>query len=381
MTEITTIANPDLDVREDNKARWNLPDHRRRGFHDMHLMARWTMSLRAPRVMPLSRRFDMRIAELESVRRFVSHPAFSALCVVRGQHVLHEAYAADFGPNRPHAIQSIGKMVMNLVIGLLGEEGRIALDARVKDILPQIGSGYAEATIQQVLDMDVVNEYSEDFTDPDATYYRHEASMGWRLDPTERPAPTVKQFVAALTSDDVTNTTGVAQYKDSNNDLLAWIAEEVGGRSMRDHLIAITEAAGLEHHFHITCDREGFPSVAGGGCLTARDLCRFGALFVRGGLGVDGNRVGSAAFIEESLHRGVPLAPPRDHLRYSNQTNTNGRWLGHGGYGGQYMVADLTSGVVAVAYSVVEDKDAYPLAYYPPMITMLETIAAMAFDD
>jgi len=379
MTTIATFANPDLAVREDNKARWNLPDHRRRGFHDMHLMARWTMSLRAPRVMALSRRFDMRIAEMEAVRRFVAHLAFSALCVVRGQHVLHEAYAGDFGPDRPHAIQSIGKMVMNLVIGRLVQDGLIALDRKVKDYLPEIGSGYAQATIQQVLDMDVINEYSEDFTDPEATYYRHEASMGWRLPPDGGEAPAVKPFIAALTSDNTANTTGLAQYKDSNNDLLAWLAEEVSGRSMRDFLIEITEAAGLEHHFHITCDREGFPSVAGGGCLTARDLARFGALFVRRGLGVNGQRVGSAGFVEGSLGRGVPLAPPRDHLRYSNQTNTNGRWLGHGGYGGQYMVADLTSGVVAVAYSVVEDKDAYPLDYYPPMIAMLEAIGAMEF--
>ncbi len=377
MTEIVTIANPDLEVSDDNKARWNMPDHRRRGFHNLHLMARYAMSLRATRVMTLTRRFDMRIAEMEAVRRFTQHPAFSALVVIRGQHVLHEAYAVDFGPDRPHSVQSITKTVMNLVIGRLVEDGLIDLSRRIGDYLPGVASGYAGATVQQVLDMDVVNDYSEDFSDPQATYWSHEVAMGWRLPPPGGTEPSVREFVAGIESADTTNRSGVAQYKDANNDLLAWLAEVVSGRTMRDFLIEIAEAAGLAGHFHVTCDRTGFPSVAGGGCLTARDLARYGALFVRRGLGVDGRHVGSAAFIEGSRARGVPLAPPRERLRYSNQLNTDGRWVGHGGYGGQYMLCDLESSVVGVAFSVVEDKDAYPLDYFPPMIDMLDATARL----
>ncbi len=381
MSEIVTVANPDLNVTEDNKARWNLPDHRRHGFHNLHLMARHVMSLRAARVMTLSRRFDMRIAEMEAVRRYTQHPAFSALVVIRGQHVLHEAYAADFGMDRPHSIMSINKTVMNLVIGRMVEEGRIDLDHKVKDYLPGIGSGYAEATVQQVFDMDVVNEFTEDFTDPEATYWSYEPSMGWRLPDGSGEAATIKEFVSSIASDDVTNRSGFVHYKDTNSDVLAWLAETISDRPVRDMLIEITEAAGLAGHFHITCDREGFPAISGGGSMTARDLARFGALFVRRGMGVDGNRVGSAAFIEDSPNRGVPLLPPREHLRYSNALNTNGRWVGHGGYGGQYMLCDLESGVVGVAFSVVEDKDAYPLDFYPPMIAMLEEIARLEFPD
>jgi hypothetical protein len=39
------------------------------------------------------------------------------------------------------------------------------------------------------------------------------------------------------------------------------------------------------------------------------------------------------------------------------------------------MVADLTSGVVGVFFSVLEDKDAYDASYYPPIIRMLADIA------
>jgi hypothetical protein len=83
--------------------------------------------------------------------------------------------------------------------------------------------------------------------------------------------------------------------------------------------------------------------------------------------------------IERSLKGGVPMPAPRDWLSYSNQTNTDGRWLGHGGYGGQYMMADLTSGVVGVFFSVLEDKDAYDASYYVPIIKMLSDIGRLEF--
>jgi hypothetical protein len=46
---------------------------------------------------------------------------------------------------------------------------------------------------------------------------------------------------------------------------------------------------------------------------------------------VDGQAVGAAAFLQVTRQGGIPMPPPRDWLRYSNQTNTDGDGLGHGG--------------------------------------------------
>lgn len=70
------------------------------------------------------------------------------------------------------------------------------------------------------------------------------------------------------------------------------------------------------------------------------------------------------------------MAAPRQHLRYSNQTNTNGVWFGHGGYGGQYMVANPETGRVAAFLSVLDDENGYESGYYPPIISMLSEICA-----
>jgi len=82
-----------------------------------------------------------------------------------------------------------------------------------------MGSGYADATIQQVLDMNVVNDYSEDFADPEATYYRHEEAMGLRLPSDSLREETQPSFLTRITSSDTRNDTGQLQYKDANTDV------------------------------------------------------------------------------------------------------------------------------------------------------------------
>jgi len=383
---LDTVRNPDLHVGPGNLAGWNQPDRRRKGFHGLHALSRYDMGVRAPDVLVLRKSIDRRIGDLPSVRRLTGATPFSAMAVVRGQSVLYEAYAPDFGPDRPHTLQSISKTTMNLVFGRMVDDGKVVLNRRVRDYVPEIGSGYAEATVQQVLDMDVTNNFNEDYSDPyevsrlGATvgYGRQEIAMGWRLPPPGEPNFAMRDFLCTLTSDDVTNPGGETQYHSPNTDLLGWIAERAGGRSLRTLLIDIAVAAGVEGMFRVGTDAEGVPIVSGRIFLTARDLCRYGLLFARNGVGVHGECVGSARFIDATRGgRGTRPPPPRQSLRYSNQTNTNGRWIGHGGYGGQYMLADPETGVVVAFFSVLEDDDASDDTYHPEIIAMAEDVVRL----
>lgn len=380
---LSTYSNPELTVVEGNKANWNLPDNRRRGFHNLHKLHRYDMGVRAPDVLALHKEIDRRIGDLSTVRRFTGSTFFSAMAVVRGQRVLFEDYAHDSAPDHPHSIQSISKTTMNLVFGRLVEDGKVDLGFKVAHYIPDIGSGYADATVQQVLDMDVMNNFNEDYSDPyeaphpGATvgYGRQEIGMGWRLPPKGEREFTCREFVCSLASDDVANTSGTTQYRSTNTDVLGWIAERASGRSLRSLLIDIAEAAGVEGVFRISTDCAGTPIVSGGIFLTARDLCRYGLLFARKGVGVHGEAVGSARFIEETRGRcGTAMPAPRSRLRYSNQTNTDGRWLGHGGYGGQYMLADPDTGVVVAFFSVLDNHDSSDETYHAEIICMSEEI-------
>ena len=141
---LTGIANPDLVTLADNKARWNLPDFRRHGFHNLHTVARYTQSFRSSRVLPLRKEIDWTIGERPDVARLLAMPHFSAFVVVNGDRILYESYAPDFGPDRVHSIQSITKTTLNLMLGRCVADGLVNLDDRVKTYLPEIGTGYAE---------------------------------------------------------------------------------------------------------------------------------------------------------------------------------------------------------------------------------------------
>jgi CubicO group peptidase (beta-lactamase class C family) len=376
----TATPNRDLEVTKDNKALWARADYRRWGMHNLARIARYGVSLRAARVMPLEKRADVRIADLEAVRHLTTVPWFSAMVVVRGQHILFERYAQDFGPDMPHSIQSITKTTMNLIAGRLVEKGVLDLSRPVAQYIPEIGSGYAAATVQQVLDMDVVNDYSQDFADPNATYYRHEEAMGWRLPRDPQHEETQRDFIARLQSADVTNHSGTAQYKDANADVAGWVVERVSGLPLRAFLADIVDGAGLEGTFYITTDREGFPTVDGGACLTARDLARYFSIFVRRGRGIAGEHVGSAEFIQRTMSRGVPMPTPSEWLRYSNFAMILGpTTLGHGGWAGQWGMANLETGTVGVYFSVVEDVHGGTRGRMEPVIRMLEAITGPGF--
>lgn len=370
--------NPDLTVGPDRLTRWNAAQNRRKSFHNLHRIARYVQSFRAAEVLELRRSADLSIPLREDVRRLTSLPWFSAMAVTEGNRLLFEAHAADFPPDQPHSIMSISKMSMNLLIGRLWEEARIDLQARLGDILPWIGPGYHAALVQDLLDMNVQNDFDEDYSNPDSAAFRHEVALGMRLG--SGAEPTNRAFLAGIGlapgQKDTRNQTGACLYKSANTDVLALAAEACMARPLHLWLADLADAAGFEGALHVGTDRTGFPTLNGGLCLTARDLCRYGALFARRGTGVTGQPFGSQDFLDRTLAGGVPMPAPRAHLRYSNQTNTNGTWVGHGGYGGQYLVANPDTGRVACFLSVLENDAGFDADYYPPIIAMLAEICA-----
>lgn len=377
---LVSIPNPDLVVSPvDNNVHWNLPNYRRQGYQNLHIIARYVTSLRSARLLPLKKDIDFTIGERPDVARFLSVPHFSGLVVARDDRILYEAYAPDFGPDKPHAVQSISKTIINIMLGRCVADGLLDLDRPVKDYLPEIGTGYAEATVRAVSDMNVVNDYSDDAGDPTATttWISLETAVGIRSPADDGTGLTIRSLLCGITSDDVINRTGNVIYKTANTELLGWILERVSKRSPRSWLIEIVEGAGFEGSFHIACDREGVPLLGGGASLSARDLTRFGLLFARRGVGVDGRRVADARFIEETRRDpGPPWPKPREGMYYSRQTTTNGIWLGHGGYGGQYLLANPDTGTTVVYMAVHENESGDSPDLYPSLINMMADLAA-----
>ena len=379
---IKSVPNPTLVTLRDNKAKWNLPEFRRKGYRDLHRINRYGLLFRSDAVLILESNINEEIGKIPSVEKMTANKAFCSLIVGQGQNILYEKYANDFHEFQPHTIMSITKLFLNLFIGELLEQGAVELDKTIGFYLPNIGSGYAEASVQDVLNMNVINSFSEDYTDSYTSSFLQESVGGWRLPDELGENQNLEEFLNAIKADEgnsLKNSSDLAFYKSANTDVLALLVEKVSGRDLREWVLSVVEAIGFEDALYMATDRTGMPWLSGGGCLISRDFLRMGLLFSRKGAGVENRSIGSTTFIDQTLNLQGPkyMQLSNDKIvYYANQTMKSGDWIGHSGYGGQFLMINLKTKLVAGFFSVLETPSATDESYKSDMISMLDDIVS-----
>ena len=378
--KLKSEPNPNLVVLRDNKPKWYLPEHRRNGYRNLHKINRYGLLLRSDLVLSLAENYNYNIEKISSVQKMINHKYFCSLIVGKKQEIIYEKYAKDFSKNTPQTIMSITKMFLNLFIGELLDDKKINLNDKISSYLPNIGSGYASATIQEVLDMNLINSYSEDYNDPYTSSFLHEPVCGWRLPNILGDVMSQEEYlnnIEAKKNKDIKNTSNLSHYKSANTDVLGVLVEKISGKPLRDWFLKVVEAAGFEDALYMGTDRFGMPWISGGACLISRDFLRYGLLFSRKGKGVDNRKVGSEKFINDTLkNKGTKyMELSKDKfLYYSNSTMKSENWIGHSGLGGQFLAINLKTGIVASYFSVIDTKSGTDEDYKRDMINMLADI-------
>ena len=375
--KLVSVRNPELTTLKDNKASWNLPKTRRFGYKNLHKINRYSIFLRSDLILKLNSKPNKTIAKFPLVKKMTKNKSFCSLIVGNRQNILFEKYAKDFKKNQPQTIMSITKMFVNLFIGELVTNRLIDLNKKVSHYLPKIGSGYANAKIQDVLNMNVINSYTEDYTKAYSSSFMHEPVGGWRLPKNLKNHLSQEEYLNTIKKSknkSLINNSEYAFYKSANTDVVGLIIEKVSGRTLRDWVLSAVEAAGFEDGLYIASDRYGMPWMSGGGCLITRDFLRMGLLFARKGMGVENRKVGSSSFLDKTIFNVGPkyMNLSKDkYLYYSNSTMVSGNMIGHSGYGGQFLATNFKTGNVAAFFSVLETKSATKESYKTDMINML----------
>ena len=383
--KLKSEANPSLVVLRDNKPKWYLPESRREGYRNLHKINRYGLLYRSDLVLKLNKKYNKKIEDIPSVKKIIKHKYFCSLLVGKNQDILYEKYADDFTENTPQTIMSITKMFVNLFVGELIEKKIINLNKKISHYLPDIGSGYAAATIQDVLDMNIINSYSEDYTDPYTSSFLHEPVCGWRLPANLDDNMGQEEFLNTIKAEkkkDLTNSTEFSHYKSANTDVIGVLIEKVSGKKLNEWILDAVEAAGLEDALYMGTDRFGMPWISGGACLISRDFLRFGLLFSRKGLGVGNRKVGSEKFFDATLkNKGTKYMElsQNKYLHYSNSSMKCGDWIGHSGLGGQFLAINLKNGIVASYFSVIETDSGTDENYKRDMINTLDEIVNKNF--
>ena len=341
---------------------WQDPPFNRWGFSHVAEMVTSALVSRHPRSDPTEERAGLPTSATVAAivtDELLEETHTEAFLVMRGDEVLHERYLGAFRPTDKHLLMSVSKSLCALVVGRLSGQGLIDPGATVASYCPDLASGaYGLATVQQVLDMTVSVDYSEDYHNPAAHVHEQDRVAGWRPSRDGDPADTY-EFLRTLQPAGEHGRR--FQYCSASTDVLAWIVENVTGRRYADVLGSeLWSRLGCSEDATITVDRGGFAFANGGVSCTARDLARVGRLVLDDGK-ARGEQVVPRAWIEDTKNGGDRAAAEgtvfqRIHPRgsYRNQWWSTGDDRGTfyaTGIHGQFLWLDPTSDVTIVKFS------------------------------
>ena len=230
----------------------------------------------------------------------------SIVVLHRGKRV-YERYLGAMQPHTAHAGFSITKSYAATLAAMLLHEGVLDGNKLVPFYLPEMaGTAYADATLRQVLDMQIGVAYSEVYSDPKAQIWDYARAGGFRARAKGYSGPdNLYEFLLTLKKE---GEHGQAfAYKTVNTELLCWIMKRVTGLALADSLSdRIWSRIGCEQDAHLSVDSIGVAFGGGGLSASLRDLARFGELMRCDGAG-SGQQVVPAAVVAD-IARGADPA-------------------------------------------------------------------------
>jgi CubicO group peptidase (beta-lactamase class C family) len=198
--------------------------------------------------------------------------------------VVAERYFNGMAPDTPHLLMSVSKSVVSAVCAVLAGRGQIDVEAPLTAYIPEFAeSGYAGATVRNLLDMRSGIAFSEDYLDAAAEVRQLEQVIGWAPRTMPDLPHSLYEWLATLRAK--SSHGGPFEYRSCETDALGWVCERASGIRMPE-LIAEFVWGPLRTEFDMDAgvDPAGAVLHDGGlaGCL--RDLGRFGQMIADGGV-------------------------------------------------------------------------------------------------
>lgn len=222
----------------------------------------------------------------------------ASLLVVRGGKLVHETYFHGTQPDDANNIHSASKSILSALTGIAIDEGLLALDTKIGDVLPQsMSSSVQNITVQNLLTMKSGLDWNEDNTeyDLDDNYVQEILDLGLDHSPGTH-----------------------YNYSTGDAHLMGAVLAEASGMSVHQYgKSRLFDPLGIDVE-KWGRDEQGYFS---GGCnfyITPREMAAFGQLYLDGGHGIVPEE-----WIEESTDVQVPQVHPGYDYGYFWWTNEN----------------------------------------------------------
>jgi CubicO group peptidase (beta-lactamase class C family) len=201
------------------------------------------------------------------------------IAVLHGGRLIYERYLGALRRELPHACFSITKSYAATLAAALVHEGVLDRARTVPHYLPEMSvTAYADATLGELLDMQVGVAYSELYSDPAAEIWNYARAGGLRPAPRDYRGPgSYHEFLLTLRKD---GPHGEAfAYKTVNTEVLCWVMQRVSGAPLAQLLSQrLWSALGCEEDGYLSVDSTGTAMGGAGLAATLRDLARFGEM-------------------------------------------------------------------------------------------------------
>ena len=267
------------------------------------------------------------------------------LVLSRGR-IVTELYFNDMTPTTLHLAQSVSKSVVGALTGILHGEGLVDLYAPLASVVPELAAcGYADATLEQVLDMQSGVRFDENYTSKESDIAKVDVAAGWRPSPDPFKRPSLREIITGLPK--IRAHGEKFEYRSIETDLIAWVLERATGRGLAD-LVSdrIWSRIGAERDAYFTVDQAGSALADGGFNATLRDYARFGAMMLNGG------RVGGVQVVPETWVDAIGLGDPSKFHEPYNWLSPNGayrlQWWLHDAAEGDFMARGVFGQLIYV---------------------------------
>ena len=236
---------------------------------------------------------------------FLRETYTDSLLVLTKDHLVYEHYDNGMDANHPHQMMSVTKSFAGLFALMAADDLLLDESERVTDLVPELAaaSGFADATIGQVLDMTNSMDFNEDYADPTSSIWRYAAALGWT---EETGAASLYEFLVTLPKDPAHEHGEIFHYQTPKTDVVNWLTNRATGKSFQDNMSDVLwTRLGTEGETYVLLDRCG-TLVAGGGLNAGpRDLARFAMMMLNSGV-CGGEKIVSHTIIE-TLEQGGSL--------------------------------------------------------------------------
>jgi CubicO group peptidase (beta-lactamase class C family) len=200
--------------------------------------------------------------------------------VVHDGKIVAEHYLNSMNPATLHLSQSVVKSFTSTLIGILVGQGLIDIEKPVTHYLPELArTGYAGATVRQVLDMRSGVKFGEDYLAPNSEVAQLDRASGWKPRRDVADLLHTKGLIQVLEQERPHG--GPFLYRSIETEVLGWIASRVSGQSLAMLMSnELWQKMGAEFDANLTIDDEGTALADGGLSAAMRDYARLGQLYL-----------------------------------------------------------------------------------------------------